>query len=62
MTPDVRTVGMAMMSDSRPYAAGPLDRLLRDVHTAQQHMMFSPKVYEATGRLLLGLELGLPGY
>lgn len=47
---------------SSPYAAGPLDRLLRDVHTAQQHMMFSPKVYEATGRLLLGLEPGLPGY
>ena len=45
-----------------PYAAQPLDRLLRDVHTAQQHMMFSPKVYEATGRLLLGLEPGLPGY
>ncbi|MDP8921774.1 MAG: acyl-CoA dehydrogenase family protein [Chloroflexota bacterium] len=47
---------------SSPYAAQPLDRLLRDVHTAQQHMMFSPKVYEATGRLLLGLEPGLPGY
>ena len=47
---------------SSPYAAGPLDRLLRDVHTAQQHMMFSPKVYEVTGRLLLGLEPGLPGY
>lgn len=47
---------------SSPYAAGPLDRLLRDIHTAQQHMMFSPKVFEATGRLLLGLEPGLPGY
>lgn len=44
------------------YATHPLDRQFRDIHTAQQHMMFSPKVYEAAGRLLLGLEPGLPGY
>ena len=47
---------------SSPYAAHPLDKHFRDVHTAQQHMMFSPKVYEAAGRLLLGLDPGLPGY
>jgi alkylation response protein AidB-like acyl-CoA dehydrogenase len=44
------------------YATCPLDRYLRDIHTVQQHMVFSPKVYETTGRMLLGLEPDLPGY
>jgi alkylation response protein AidB-like acyl-CoA dehydrogenase len=44
------------------YATSLLDRQFRDIHTAQQHMSFSPKTYEASGRLLLGLEPGLPGY
>jgi alkylation response protein AidB-like acyl-CoA dehydrogenase len=44
------------------YATSPLDRYLRDIHTVQQHLVFSPKVYETTGRMLLGLEPDLPGY
>ena len=44
------------------YAENPLDRYLRDVHTTQQHLVHSPKVFEASGRMLLGLEPNLPGY
>lgn len=44
------------------YAPHPLERQLRDIHAANQHQVFSDKVYEATGRMLLGLEPGLPGF
>ena len=44
------------------YAPHPLERHFRDIHTAQQHQVFAPKVHEATGRMLLGLEPGLPNY
>jgi hypothetical protein len=37
------------------YAPHPLDRALRDIHTLRQHAMFSPKVFETAGRILLGL-------
>jgi alkylation response protein AidB-like acyl-CoA dehydrogenase len=37
------------------YAPHPLDRALRDIHTLGQHAMFSPKVFETAGRILLGL-------
>jgi alkylation response protein AidB-like acyl-CoA dehydrogenase len=38
------------------YASGRLDRLLRDIHTVNQHNVISLKSYEGAGRLLLGLE------
>lgn len=38
------------------YASSPLQRFFRDVHTATQHTMVSPSLYETTGRLFLGLE------
>jgi alkylation response protein AidB-like acyl-CoA dehydrogenase len=44
------------------YATNPLDRYLRDVHTVHQHHVFSPKVREVTGRMLLGLEPNAPNY
>jgi indole-3-acetate monooxygenase len=44
------------------YAANPLDRYLRDVHTAQQHVVNSPKVLETAGQMLLGLEPGVFGF
>ena len=44
------------------YAPNPLDRQFRDIHTAQQHHVFGLKVHETTGRMLLGLEPGLPNY
>ncbi|MGH8335747.1 MAG: hypothetical protein ACRETL_02725, partial [Gammaproteobacteria bacterium] len=38
------------------YASGPLDRALRDLHTINQHTMNSPKIYETSGRVLMGLD------
>ena len=38
------------------YDTSPLQRRLRDVHVATQHMMVAPPSWELTGRLLLGLE------
>jgi indole-3-acetate monooxygenase len=36
------------------FAASPLQRCLRDVHVATQHMMVGESTFELTGRLLLG--------
>lgn len=36
------------------FAASPLQRCLRDVHVATQHMMVSESTFELAGRLLLG--------
>jgi len=38
------------------YAGHPLQRCLRDVHVATQHMMVAQPTYELTGRVLLGVE------
>ena len=40
---------------SAVYASSPLQRCLRDVHVASQHMMVSEATYEVAGRLFLGL-------
>jgi indole-3-acetate monooxygenase len=37
------------------FAASPLQRALRNVHVATQHMMVNDATYELTGRLLLGI-------
>ncbi|WP_394830101.1 acyl-CoA dehydrogenase family protein [Pendulispora rubella] len=37
------------------FEASPIQRCLRDVHVATQHMMVGESTYEVTGRLLLGL-------
>jgi indole-3-acetate monooxygenase len=42
---------------SAVYQKGPLDRCLRDVLTANQHVVGTTRTYEMAGRLLLGLEL-----
>jgi alkylation response protein AidB-like acyl-CoA dehydrogenase len=47
---------------SSVYATSPLDRYLRDIHTIHQHTTISPKVYEVTGRMLLGLEPNVYGF
>jgi alkylation response protein AidB-like acyl-CoA dehydrogenase len=38
------------------YRTSPLQRRFRDVHTATQHMMVAPPIYELAGRVLLGVE------
>jgi alkylation response protein AidB-like acyl-CoA dehydrogenase len=40
------------------YAASPLDRCLRDAHTAAAHVWVASDTYELAGRLLLGLDPG----
>lgn len=42
------------------YAASPLDRLFRDAHTINQHLVAAPKWHETTGRVFLGLDPGVP--
>lgn len=42
------------------YAASPLDRLFRDAHTINQHIVAAPKWHETAGRVFLGLDPGLP--
>ena len=37
------------------YAASPLQRRMRDVNVAAQHMLVAPATWELTGRLLLGM-------
>jgi alkylation response protein AidB-like acyl-CoA dehydrogenase len=44
------------------YATSPLDRMFRDIHTINQHITHQPKVWEMAGRMLLGLDPGLPGW
>ena len=38
------------------YDSSPLQRRMRDVHVATQHMMVGPATLELTGRILLGLD------
>ncbi len=42
------------------YSRSPLDRQMRDVHAATQHLSVSAIHYELAGRMLLGLEPGAP--
>ncbi|HTN81978.1 MAG TPA: acyl-CoA dehydrogenase family protein [Acidimicrobiales bacterium] len=42
---------------SSVYTSSPLQRCFRDIHTATQHLMVSPRGYEVFGRHLLGLPL-----
>ncbi|MGH8926045.1 MAG: acyl-CoA dehydrogenase family protein [Acidimicrobiia bacterium] len=38
------------------YTRSPLQRYLRDIHTATQHMMIAQPTWELTGRVLLGID------
>ena len=56
----MRDTGLLMMKS--PYEVGgavmlddPLQRILRDLYTAQSHLMVSDAAYEALGKLRLGL-------
>jgi alkylation response protein AidB-like acyl-CoA dehydrogenase len=42
---------------SSVYSSSPLQRCFRDIHTATQHLMVSPRAYEIFGRHRLGLPL-----
>jgi alkylation response protein AidB-like acyl-CoA dehydrogenase len=42
------------------YTRGPLERHLRDVQTASHYLTTQLKTYEPVGRMLLGLDPGMP--
>jgi alkylation response protein AidB-like acyl-CoA dehydrogenase len=41
---------------SAVYATSPLQRHMRDIHTATQHMMVAQPTWELVGRVLLGMD------
>ena len=45
---------------SAVYTGSPLERQFRDIHTLAQHASLAPITLEPAGRLLLGLEPGVP--
>jgi indole-3-acetate monooxygenase len=49
----------AMGGGSAVYASSPLQRCLRDAHTAAAHIMVSARTFETVGRHRLGLEIDL---
>jgi alkylation response protein AidB-like acyl-CoA dehydrogenase len=52
---------MFTVAGSTPiYSGHPLERCLRDIHTARQHLLVSPVWWEKTGQSFFGLGLGMP--
>lgn len=47
-------------SGASPYAKNGMDRLLRDMRTANQHIVADYKTFEVSGRMLLGMSPGEP--
>lgn len=58
----VRAVDLVhgMVGTSALFAANPLERRFRDIHTAAAHVMIGPLAMEAAGRVELGLEPRMP--
>jgi len=61
-TSSVRAVDMlhGLMAASAIFQSSPLERVFRDVHTAAAHVMIGPLVYEAAGRVELGMDAAFP--
>jgi alkylation response protein AidB-like acyl-CoA dehydrogenase len=53
--------GMFALAGTTPiYSGHRLERCLRDIHTASQHLAVSPVWWEKTGQFYFGLGLGMP--
>jgi alkylation response protein AidB-like acyl-CoA dehydrogenase len=50
----------ALAGTSPIYTGNTLERCLRDIHTAGQHLICSPVWWEKTGQYYFGMELGMP--
>jgi alkylation response protein AidB-like acyl-CoA dehydrogenase len=50
----------AALGTSSVFSSHPLDRQFRDIHTAAAHVMIGPLVFEAAGRVEVGLEADFP--
>lgn len=50
----------AAMGATSIFTANPIERQFRDIHTAAAHVMIGPLVYEAAGRVELGLAPDFP--
>lgn len=51
---DATDAAFELGGGSAVYEGSPLQRRLRDIHTATQHMLVAPSTWELTGRVLLG--------
>jgi alkylation response protein AidB-like acyl-CoA dehydrogenase len=49
-----------LLATTAIFKTNPLERLLRDIHTATAHVMIGPLTYEAAGRVLLGKDVDFP--
>ena len=47
---------------SSVYASAQLERCLRDIRTASQHLTVMPTNYEVAGQLFLGAEMSATGW
>jgi indole-3-acetate monooxygenase len=62
MRASVEAVDMlhAVLATSAIHASNPLSRQFRDIHTASAHVMIGSMTFEASGRVLLGMEPQFP--
>jgi alkylation response protein AidB-like acyl-CoA dehydrogenase len=49
-----------LLATTAIFKTNPLERHLRDIHTAAAHVMIGPLTYEAAGRVLLGKDVDFP--
>ena len=50
-------IAYTMGGGTSVFETSPLQRCLRDVHVATQHIMVAPRLYETMGKHLFGLDI-----
>jgi hypothetical protein len=59
---DVTAAAHAIGGGAAAYSASPLSRALRDVQTARQHLLFSPKHRVELGKIVAGVDVPYPPF
>jgi indole-3-acetate monooxygenase len=59
---DVTAAAHAIGGGAAAYSASPLSRALRDVKTARQHLLFSPKHRVELGKIVAGVDVPYPPF